>query len=76
MCLLFCEHYYTKLFVWGTLTHIIALKDEMTGTFKCKVVKHFLMQCTRNAVITNCVEWKFGIQGEEDENIGGAGETG
>jgi hypothetical protein len=49
------------MFIWATITQITALKDEVAGTFKYKIVKQFLMHCTRNTVTTNCVEWKFGI---------------
>jgi hypothetical protein len=49
------------MFIWATITQIIALKDEVAGTFKYKIVKQFFMHFTRNTVTTNFVEWKFGI---------------
>jgi len=41
------EHYFTKMFIWATFTHIIAPKGEVAGTFTCRTVKEFLKRYTR-----------------------------
>jgi hypothetical protein len=35
------------MFIWATFTQIIALKDDVAGTFTCKIVKEFFKQYTR-----------------------------
>ena len=65
------------MFILATFTQIIALKDEVAGTFTCKIVKGVFEAVYKNLKVQLQItsNGNLAFQDEDNDNIGDVGET-